>query len=104
LTQFKDIEIYARGLSQTSLGVFIPYFEDMMNFAGEKVAAKIQKPALIISGDKDMVTPLKFQEELHNLIRGSQFVRVPYGSHCTQLDFPDYINLRIEKFLSELKP
>ncbi len=103
LTHFKDIEIYARGLSQTSLGVFIPYFEDMMNFAGEKVAAKVQKPTLIISGDKDMVTPLRFQQELHQLIKGSEFVRVPYGSHCTQLDFPDYVNLKIEKFLSGLK-
>jgi len=104
LTQFKDIEIYARGLSQTSLSIFIPYFEDMMGFSGEKVASKIQRPSLIISGDKDMVTPLRFQQELHALIRGSQFVRVPYGSHCTQLDFPDYINLKIEKFLSEQKP
>jgi pimeloyl-ACP methyl ester carboxylesterase len=103
LTHFKDIEIYARGLSQTSLGVFIPYFEDMMNFAGEKVAAKVQKPTLIISGDKDMVTPLRFQQELHHLIKGSEFVRIPYGSHCTQLDFPDYVNLKIEKFLSGLK-
>ncbi len=103
LTQLKDIEIYARGLAQTSLGVFIPYFEDMMSFPGEKVAAKIQKPALIISGDRDMVTPLKFQEELHHLIKGSLFVRVPYGSHCTQLDFPDYINLKLDQFLAGLK-
>jgi pimeloyl-ACP methyl ester carboxylesterase len=102
LTQLKDIEIYARGLAQTSLGVFIPYFENMMNFEGEKVASKVLCPALIISGDRDNVTPLKFQEELHELIVGSHFVRVPYGSHCTQLDFPDYINLKIEKFISAL--
>ncbi len=102
LTQFKDIEIYARGVAQTSLGVFIPFFEDMMNFDGESIAASVQVPTLIISGDKDMVTPLKFQEDFHRLIQGSAFVRIPYGSHCTQLDFPDYTNLTIQQFLSAI--
>lgn len=103
LTQLKDIEIYARGVARTSLSVFMPYFEDMMRFNGESIASTISVPTLIISGDKDMVTPLKFQEELHALVKNSVFVRIPYGSHCTQLDFPDYINLKIEKFLSHVE-
>lgn len=102
LTQFKDIEIYVRGVAQIPLNVFIAYFEDMMNFQGELVARSISVPTLIISGEKDMVTPQRFQDELHAEIKGSEFVRVPYGSHCTQLDFPDYINLKIEKFLNSL--
>ncbi len=102
LTQYKDIEIYAKGVAQMSLSTFIPFFESMMDFQGEQVAKSIEVPTLIISGEKDMVTPQKFQDELHEEIRGSKFVRVPYGSHCTQLDFPDYINLKIEEFLEEL--
>ena len=101
-TQFKDIEIYAHGLAQIPLKVFIPLFEDMMAYDGDVIARTVQVPTLIISGEKDMVTPKKFQDELHREIKGSQFVQVPYGSHCTQLDFPDYINLRIEKFLTTL--
>jgi pimeloyl-ACP methyl ester carboxylesterase len=100
LTQVKDIEIYARGVAQTSLSVFIPFFEDMMRFEGAAIAASVKVPSLIISGEKDLVTPLRFQEDLNRLIPKSQFVRIPYGSHCTQLDFPDYTNLTIEKFLS----
>jgi pimeloyl-ACP methyl ester carboxylesterase len=101
VTQLKDIEIYARGVASMSLSVFMPYFENMMRFDGERVASSVKVPTLIISGERDMVTPLKFQEDLHALIKGSDFVRVPYGSHCTQLDFPDYINLKIEQFLSK---
>lgn len=103
VTQLKDIEIYARGVAQMSLSIFIPLFENMMGFNGEAIAHKVDVPTLIISGDRDMVTPLKFQEELHALIKKSEFVRVPYGSHCTQLDFPDYINLKIDKFLSKIE-
>jgi pimeloyl-ACP methyl ester carboxylesterase len=103
LTQLKDIEIYARGVAQTPLKVFIPFFENMMDFQGQKVAPRIQVPTLIISGERDMVTPLKFQEELHLLIKGSEFARVPYGSHCTQLDFPDYINLKLDQFFKTVE-
>lgn len=98
VTQFKDIEIYAKGVANIPLRVFIQFFEEMMRFEGESIAAQINKPTLIISGEKDMVTPQHFQTHLHELIKGSELVVVPYGSHCTQLDFPDYINLKLEKF------
>lgn len=101
LTPFKDIQIYMHGVSQLSLQSFILFFEDMMNFEGESIAPQIQCPTLIISGEKDMVTPHHFQTELHQLIKGSEFVEVPYGSHCTQLDFPDYINLKLEAFFNK---
>lgn len=103
LTEFKDIEIYARGVSKMRLDVLIPYFEDMMSFSGEDIARKISAPTLIIAGDKDLVTPLKFQHELHEYIKKSLFVLVPYGSHCTQLDFPDYTNLKLSDFLNQIK-
>src|SRR6185312_14665547 len=102
LTQLKDIQIYLHGVGQMTLGAFIPFFEEMMKFSGEPIAAKIKIPTLIISGEKDMVTPQKFQDELHELIKGSQFARIPYGSHCTQLDFPEYVNLKLETFFEEL--
>jgi pimeloyl-ACP methyl ester carboxylesterase len=102
LTQFKDIEIYAQGVASIPMDVFLLLFEDLISFNGEDIASDINVPTLIISGAQDLVTPQKMQEDLHRLIKGSTMVKVPYGSHCTQLDFPDYINLRIENFLSSL--
>lgn len=103
LTDFKDIEIYTRGVSQVPLDVFLPLFEDMMHFDGNPIAAKVDKPVLIMSGDRDFVTPQKFQHELHHTIPGSELVSIAYGSHCCQLDFPDYVNLKIEKFIEAHK-
>lgn len=99
LTHFKDIEVYTRGVAQMDLRVFFPLCEELMRFNGDEILKKIEVPTLIISGENDHVTPKKFQTDLHEAIKNSQFVEVPYGSHCTQLDFPDYINLKIEKFL-----
>lgn len=103
VTHFKDIEVYCRGVARLNLDVFLTMFETLMEYDGEPVLGKIEVPALIISGERDMVTPLRFQYHFKEAIKHSEFVLVPYGSHCTQLDFPDYTNLKIEKFLEENK-
>ncbi len=100
LTSLKDIEIYARGISSMDLDAFLRLFEHMMKYDGDSVLERINVPCLVIGGAKDSVTPRKFQEALHRKIKGSQFLMVPYGSHCTQLDMPELVNLKIDHFLS----
>lgn len=101
LTHFKDIEVYARGVAHMDLRTFLVLFEELMKFDGELILPTVNVPTLIISGERDNVTPQKFQQEFHHKIAGSEFVVVPYGSHCTQLDFPDYINMKMEAFLKK---
>lgn len=99
LTALKDIEIYTRGISSMDLNAFLTIFENMMGYDGRPVLERIAVPTLIIAGKNDNVTPLSTQEEMHRKIKGSQYLMVPYGSHCTQLDMPDMVNLKIEQFL-----
>lgn len=101
LTHFKDIEVYARGVGQMDLRIFLVLFEELMNFNGDGILPTIDVPVLIISGENDKVTPRQFQEDFKRLIPHSEFLLVPYGSHCTQLDFPDYVNLKLEQFLKQ---
>lgn len=96
VTEIKDIEIYARGVAQLPFASFLALFEDVIAFDGTEEARKIRAPTLIISGEKDAVTPFAQQKKLQALIAGSELAVVPYGSHCCQLDFPDYVNLKIE--------
>ncbi len=98
LTSSRDIEVYTRGLASLDLGVFIKLFQDMMDYDASAVLPKLNIPCLIISGDGDGVTPPSHQILLHDRVAGSELQRVPYGSHCTQLDLPEFVNLRIEKF------
>lgn len=99
LTPFKDIEIYARGISSMDLRAFLSLFESMVEYDGSDVLETIEIPTLIIGGRRDSMTPVRYQREMHEKIRDSQFLLVPYGTHCTQLDMPDLVNLRISKFL-----
>lgn len=103
VTHIKDIEVYMRGVARLNLDVFLTLFETLMEYDGENVLEKISHPVLILSGEKDNVTPIRFQYHFKEKIKNSEFVLVPYGSHCTQLDFPDYTNLKIEKFFAEVR-
>jgi pimeloyl-ACP methyl ester carboxylesterase len=101
LTELKDIEIYSRGIASLDLQTYLRLFEKMMEYDGREVFDKIDVPCLIISGQKDSVTPQSYQSEMHERIKKSELVSIPYGSHCTQLDMPDYVNLSIENFFSQ---
>lgn len=98
-TSFKDIEIYIRGMSAIDVRVFITFFEQMIEFSAESYLSKITSPVLIISGSKDAITPKEEQEKMNELIPNCEFYVIPYGSHCTQLDFPEMVNLKIQQFI-----
>ncbi|MGE0527364.1 MAG: alpha/beta fold hydrolase [Bdellovibrionales bacterium] len=104
LTSLKDVEIYTRGIASMDLNAFLELFESMLRYDGKTVLSRITVPTLIIGGRQDSVTPQKHQEEIHRLIKGCELFMVPYGSHCTQLDMPDLVNLKIEDFLRGVKP
>jgi pimeloyl-ACP methyl ester carboxylesterase len=99
LTALKDIEIYLKGVATMDLNAFLKLFDNMMKYDGRPVYDRIEVPTLIVGGKKDAVTPQRYQQEMHLRIKKSEFMMVPFGSHCTQLDMPDLVNLRIEKFL-----
>jgi pimeloyl-ACP methyl ester carboxylesterase len=83
-------------VAQLPFRTFLALFEDVIEFDGTENARAIQAPTLIISGEKDSVTPTVQQNRLRQLIDSSELSIVPYGSHCCQLDFPDYVNLKTE--------
>ena len=102
LTQFKDIEMYGRGVSRLELPLFFELFEQLIQFDGVNILSSIDKSSLIIAGDRDFLTPPSFQKEMKEAIKNSEFVLVPYGSHCCQLDFPDFVNLKMKEFLDAI--
>ena len=103
LTPLKEIEIYLKGVANLDFESFLNLFEDMMHYDGRPVLPRMHQPALIISGQKDAVTPLSYQQYMHQQLPQSELVQVPYASHCSHLDMPEFVNLRIEKFLKKVE-
>jgi pimeloyl-ACP methyl ester carboxylesterase len=52
----------------------------------------ITHPTLVIWGEQDRVFPIAVGEELHQAIKGSQFVTIPNAGHIPQWEQPDLVN------------
>jgi pimeloyl-ACP methyl ester carboxylesterase len=102
LTPQADIDLYLEQVSQTDPALLLHLIENYNQYDARAWLHTVEAPTLIISGENDWVIPLEQQELLHQLIPQSQLEIVRHGSHCSQMDLPDLVNLRIEKFLSEI--
>lgn len=101
-TSMKDIEIYAQGVANIDVRVFLTLFEELTQHNSMNQLSQIKTPTLILAGEKDALTPSHVQQQIANSIPGSELYLLPNGSHCVQLDFPDLINAKIENFLGSI--
>ena len=62
---------------------------------------EIHQPTLILWGEEDRVFPVKVGDELHRIIKGSIFVRIPHAGHIPQWERPDLANRAMIDFLRQ---
>ena len=63
--------------------------------------AAFDRPALILVGGQDRLTPVTEAERLHQLIEGSALVVVPSAGHLANLERPVEFNQAVWRFLAE---
>lgn len=101
-TARKDIEIYAQGVANIDVRVFVTLFEELMQHNSLNALAEFKRPALVIAGERDSLTPLAMQQTVCNKLPNAELFTMNDGSHCIQLDFPDDVNAQIDLFLKKL--
>jgi pimeloyl-ACP methyl ester carboxylesterase len=69
-----------------------------------ETASSLDVPALVIVGEKDVLTPPSEAEELAELLPIAQLVRLPGAGHLTPLEQPVRINEELIVFLSRTAP
>ena len=102
LTPQADIELYIDQVSSMDPAILIHLIENYDTYDSTAWLHTIDVPTLIIAGEQDNMIPLEQQELMNQLIPGSQLEVIRHGSHCPQMDLPDLVNLKIEKFLSTI--
>lgn len=90
-------------ITNTSFRSWIFTYESISRFVGTETLKKIDKPVLIIHGNKDIVFNVKIAKKMHHLIRGSELKIIPDESHIIVLNNPDVVNKEIYSFLTEKK-
>jgi pimeloyl-ACP methyl ester carboxylesterase len=69
-----------------------------------ETASSLDVPALVIVGEKDVLTPPSEAEELAELLPIAQLVSLPGAGHLTPLEQPVRINDELIVFLSRVAP
>lgn len=65
------------------------------------VLPSIDVPVLVITGDHDAFTPRALAQQMARNIRTAEMLVVRGGTHYTCVEFPELVNLRIERFFRE---
>ncbi|HLO84650.1 MAG TPA: alpha/beta hydrolase [Nostocaceae cyanobacterium] len=64
---------------------------------------KIQSPTLVIVGKNDILTPVKFSQQLAQNIPQAELLVLDYGRHSIVIESPDLVTSAILEFLEKLK-
>jgi pimeloyl-ACP methyl ester carboxylesterase len=96
-----DLEAYFKGIQSSDLGTVVR----MARFADAHDATPylplINVPTLIMGGRLDRFTPPRRMEEMAALIPGAELTITRRGSHALPVEQPDFVNLRIDRFLKD---
>lgn len=99
-----DEAMFLKLASQVA-GLHMPRYMATLNSLGdhcaEAVLPQVEVPTLIITGDRDLFTPVGQSREMAKRIPGAELLVIPSGTHYTPLEFPELIHLRVQKFLRE---
>ena len=67
-----------------------------------KEVEKIQLPALIVCGDEDEMTPVKYSQYLRDRIKGSRLEVLPEAGHMVMMESAETFNERVKGFVEGL--
>jgi len=95
---FRDL---ARDFANLDLAAYFSTLLALGEHDAEHALAAVRCPFLVVAGDRDPMTPRALSEEMVRRVAGAELLIVRGGTHYVPVEFPEMVNLRIERFLRE---
>ena len=96
------LRLYNRRLHEVAPRVFHDDFLACDAFDRTADVERIRIPALIICGDADQMTPVRFSRDLAAQISGAQLVIVPGAGHMVMLEAPGVVTEEVTRFVARV--
>jgi len=99
-----DEELFREIASQfgtTDLELYFAMLRELSRHDASHVLDTVQVPTLVITGDRDPFTPRQLAQQMARRIPGGEILVVRGATHYAMIEYPELVNLRIEKFLRE---
>ncbi|TFG49147.1 MAG: alpha/beta hydrolase [Anaerolineales bacterium] len=74
---------------------------DLIDQSGE--LGKVQVPTMVLVGDEDKMTPVRYSEELRDGIKGSELKLVRGSGHMLPLEKPDQTTIHLREFIDRVR-
>lgn len=78
-------------------------FEACDSFDRMNEISRIDLPTLIVCGEDDALTPVKYSQYMKERIRNARIVLIPDAGHSVMLEKPEELNEALRSFLAELR-
>lgn len=95
---FRDL---AREFATLDLDLYLRTLRALGDHDATDVLEKISVPTLVITGDHDAFTPRQLAQQMARRIPGGEILIVRGATHYAAIEYPELVNLRIEKFFRE---
>lgn len=76
-------------------------FKALAHHNAYDVLGKVKVPVLVITGEKDLFTPMELSARIVSEIPHAELFVIEGGSHYTPIEYPVAVNLRIQRFIEE---
>ncbi|MRG91820.1 alpha/beta fold hydrolase [Polyangium spumosum] len=90
-----------QGMSKLDMEAYFHNLRALGDHDASDVLGAIDVPTLVVSGDRDAMTPPALAKEMARQIPGAELYVVRGGTHYTAVEFPELVSLRLEKFLAK---
>jgi len=74
-------------------------FEGLLDWHLLDSLGEVQTPALIVCGNRDIVTPIALSRHMHRRLAGSELYEIPGGGHMLMMERPRLVSDLIEDFV-----
>lgn len=98
LLRQKDFIPYLEHAAEMDLTFFLRLLSDLSQHDMQHILPRIDVPTLIIAGERDTFTPLHRSVEMSEMVKGSELIIVPGGTHVAPLELPDRITASLDRF------
>ena len=91
----------AGSFAELDMSIYMHTLDLLGDHDARDVLPEVDVPTLVIAGDRDLFTPRRAAERMVRRIPGAELMVVPGGTHYVAVEYPELVNLRIEKFFRE---
>jgi len=98
----KLVRLAGERMEEMSPTVLLADFKTCNAFDIREQVGEIQQPTLIICGEDDQMTPVRFSQYLAENIHGSRLAVIPGAGHMVMLEKPEIVAKLVDNFMDEI--